>query len=193
MKAFLPGLGILQTTLYFFRKHLPAVLLLGLIAAMGRVIQLKGFGPISPALNVILEIVVEIARIYLLLFVLGLANVQRGIKKIRNAFSSKQKFRMLSSTALHKLKKNWVAMVFNTAAFLGIAWAINYLIDLTAYETCFYLNLTKNGILAETSSEWTILLFLKNLTVIPLTIIFDCVLILWLLNQSAVLRRLNPA
>jgi hypothetical protein len=72
---------------------------------------------------------------------------------------------------------------------LLIAATINYFIDLLAYETCLYLSLKSDGILAESSSEWTILLFFKNLTVIPLTLIFDTVLLLWLANKLSGFRK----
>jgi hypothetical protein len=43
--------------------------------------------------------------------------------------------------------------------------------------------------LADSSSEWTILLFFKNLTVIPLTLIFDAILLLWLSNKLSNNRK----
>lgn len=46
--AFLRNLSFLKHTIYFFQKHFWVVLGLGLIAALGRVIQLGGFGAISP-------------------------------------------------------------------------------------------------------------------------------------------------
>ena len=81
----------------------------------------------------------------------------------------------------------------NIVGFLLIAWAINYLIDVLAYETCLYLTLKKDGILVESSSEWAILLFFKNLTVIPLTLIFDTVLLLWLANKLSNSRTMRVA
>ena len=66
-----------------------------------------------------------------------------------------------------------------------IVAGINLLIDLLAYETCLYLTLKKEGILVDTSSEWTILLFFKNILVIPFTLVFETVFLLWVTNKLA--------
>ena len=180
---------LLNNTVYFFKKHFVTIMGLGLIAAVGRVIQLGGFGQITSWMNVILEVIVESARILLFLYVLGLANVKNGILRIRHLLTHKDNRKKLLTNAIHKLKKQWLSLSLNIIGFLVIASLINYLIDLLAYETCLYLSLKSDGILAESSSEWTILLFFKNLTVIPLTLIFDTVLLLWLANKLSGFRK----
>ena len=181
--------SLLNNTVYFFKKHFLTIMGLGLIAAFGRVIQLGGFGQISTWMNVILEVVVESARILIFLYVLGLANVKNGVLRIKHILTHKDDRKTLLTNAIHKLKKQWFLVCLNIIGFLLIASAINYLIDLLAYETCLYLSLKTDGILAESSSEWTILLFFKNLTVIPLTLIFDTVLLLWLANKLSGFRK----
>src|SRR6187402_2077208 len=179
-------LSLLASTLYFFKKYFMTIMGLGLIAALGRVIQLGGFGQITTWMNIVLEVVVESARILLFLYVLGLANIKNGVLRIKHILTHKDNRRKRFTMAIQKLKKQWFSVSLNIIGFLFIAWTINYLIDLLAYETCLYLSLKTDGILAESSSEWTILLFFKNLTVIPLTLIFDTVLLLWLANKFSV-------
>ena len=77
-------LSLLNNTFYFFKKHFMAIMGLGLIAALGRVIQLGGFGEITNWMNIILEVVVESARILLFLYVLGLANIRNGVLRIKH-------------------------------------------------------------------------------------------------------------
>ncbi len=156
---------------------------LGLIAAFGRVIQLGGFGEITPAFNMLLEIIIEASRILLFLFVLGLANVRHGISTVKHFFTQKSKRKLRWLYAVETFRKQWFSIFLNIAGFLAIAWAINYLIDLLAYKTCFYLSLKNRGILAESSSEWTVLLFFKNLSVIPFTLVFETLFVLWLTNK----------
>ncbi len=182
-------LSLVSNTLYFFKKHFVSITGLGLIAALGRVIQLGGFGQITTLMNIVLEVVVESARICLFLYVLGLANVNKGVLRIKYLVTSKENRNKLFTIAIQKLKKEWFPVCMNIVGFLLIAWTINYLIELLAYETCLYLTLKKDGILVESSSEWTILLFFKNLTVIPLTLIFDTVLVLWLSNKLSNVRK----
>src|SRR5688572_526722 len=86
---YLNKLTILNNAIYFIKKHFLVILLLALISAFGRVIQLGGFGEIPGWANIVLEIIVESSRILLFLFVLGLANVKKGISRIRDLFTKK--------------------------------------------------------------------------------------------------------
>jgi hypothetical protein len=175
--------NLLNNTLYFFKKHFLVTMGLGLIAAFGRVTQLGGFGQITNWTNILLEVVIQCTRILLFLYVLGLANINNGFLRIRHLFTNKDNRRASFVIAIQKLKKQWLLVFLNIIGFLIIASVINYLIDLLAYETCLYLALKKDGLLTASSSEWTILLFFKNLTVIPFTLIFDAILLLWLSNK----------
>ncbi len=177
------SLNFLHSTIYFFRKHFLTVLGLGLIAAFGRVIQLGGFGEITALANIILEVIIESTRILLFLFVLGLANVKDGALRVKHVVARKAARKLNWSVALQNVKKQWLSILVNCIGFMLIAWAFNYLIDLLAYETCLYLTLKKDGILAAASSEWTILLFFKNLSVIPFTLVFEALFILWITNK----------
>ncbi len=180
---FLNKLTTLNNAIYFIKKHFQVILGLGLISAFGRVIQLDGFGEIPGWTNIVLEIIVESSRILLFLFVLGLANVKKGILRIRDFFTKKDMWRSNWRVSIQKLKKQWLSVLLNLTVFLIIAWIFNYLIDQLAYETCLFLSLKEHGVLVASSSEWTILLFFKNLSVIPFTLVFETLLILWIAGK----------
>ena len=76
-------LSLLNNTLYFFKKNFITIMALGVIAALGRVIQLGGFGQITSWMNIIIEVLVESARILIFLYVLGFANIKKGILRIK--------------------------------------------------------------------------------------------------------------
>ena len=168
-----PGLFWLHNSMFFLRQHFGVILFLGLVAAFGRVIQLGGFGSIEAWMNIVLEVVVESARIILFLYVLGLASIKDGALRIKRLFLWKGIDKTQRNAALSKMKRQWRSIVLNFAGFLVIAFVANYMIDLLAYETCLYLKLKQGGVLASTSSEWTIILFFKNLSVIPFTLVFE--------------------
>ena len=180
---FLNKLTTLNNAIYFIKKHFLVILSLGLVSAFGRVIQLGGFGEIPGWVNIVLEIIVEFSRILLFLFVLGLANVKKGILRILDLFIKKDMWRANWSVSIEKIKKQWLSVLLNLVAFLIIAAMFNYLIDQLAYQTCLYLSLKENGILVDSSSEWTILLFFKNLSVIPFTLVFETLLVLWIAGK----------
>ncbi|MEJ1239743.1 hypothetical protein WBG78_16520 [Chryseolinea sp. T2] len=171
-------------SLSFMKRHWIVLVSLGLIAALGRVIQLGGFGEVSRLTHTLLEIVVEASRVAILLFVLGVANVRKGLQQVVRLVTGKIQFRSYSGHAWSKMKSRWSALTFSLVLFGLIAWGLNLLINQLAYETCLYLTLKREGILVGTSSEWTILLFFKNLSVIPFTLVFETVLVLWLANKA---------
>jgi hypothetical protein len=182
-------LGWIHGSVYFFKQHFIVVFGLGLIAAFGRTIQLGAFGSIPSWTNITLEVIVECARIAIFLYVLGLANIKKGVLRIRHLFTDKANLKQNLVVAINKVKKHWSAILLNMAMFSLIAWTINYLIDLLAYQTCLYITLKSGGILSESSSEWVILLFFKNISVIPFTLIFNALFALWITNN---LKNLMP-
>lgn len=176
-------LTCLDSSLAFIRRHFLVVTGLGLVAGLGRVIQLGGFGEITSSTHIFLELIIESARVLLVLYVLGLASVRNGILRVRHFFTRKRDRKTQWSIIIQNLRKQWLSILFNFIGFALIAGLLNYLIDLLAYETCLYLTLKKDGILAPASSEWTILLFFKNLSVIPFTLVFETLFILWITNK----------
>ncbi|MEJ0105159.1 MAG: hypothetical protein WDO19_22535 [Bacteroidota bacterium] len=183
-------LNWIRSAAYFFKKHFIVVFGLGLIAAFGRTIQLGAFGPITSWLNISLEIIIESARIAIFLYVLGLANIKKGLLRIRHLFTDKVNLKQNLVVAGNKVKKQWSAILLNIVVFSVIAWTINYIIELLAYQTCLYITLKQGGVLSESSSEWVVLLFFKNISVIPFTLIFNALFALWITNK---LKNLMPA
>ncbi|GGM94126.1 hypothetical protein GCM10010967_29150 [Dyadobacter beijingensis] len=169
----------LRETLLFFRSHYLIVLGLGLIAAVGRIVQLGAFGSISPTLHVVMEVVIESARILLFVYALGLTHLKKGFFRIKLMLTSGKAWKENWQKAVVRLRSEWRSLLASFVIYLLIAWVINLLIDYTAYQTCLYYKLKINNIIAEQSSEWVIILFFKNLSVIPLTLIFNALFLLW--------------
>lgn len=154
-----------------------------MIAAFGRVIQLGGFGEINSTLNITLEFCIESARILIFLYALGLTSIKGGFLRIKRLFTDKANRNSNWNGAVRTIKKQWQSLLMNLVAFLVTIGIINYLIDLLAYETCLFLSLKNRGILMPNSSEWAVILFFKNITVIPFTLTFEAILLLWIVNK----------
>ena len=172
-----------EASLQFIKKNFLIILTLGLVAGFGRAAQLRAFGEIPGWLDGSLEVVIQSARILIFIFALGQTNISNGIKRIGSIFSGKTESYEKRRFAWHKLKTNRGRMLWNMAVFLLISVFINMFIDHIAYETCLYVSLRDRGIINGIASEWTIILFLKNLSVIPLTLIFNAMCLLWLANK----------
>jgi hypothetical protein len=184
-------LNLLYGSLFFIKKHFLIIFGLGLIAAFGRVIQLGGFGEIPSWANIVVEVVVETARVLIFLFVLGIASIKRGANKLKRLFTRRSNLRTYWSIVTKKLKTQWIQIFLSFFGFLLIAGVINTLIDSLAYQTCLHLTLKREGILVDTTSEWTILLFFKNISIIPFTIVFETILVLWITREQTF--RLTPS
>ncbi|MDQ4141738.1 MAG: hypothetical protein M3142_14610 [Bacteroidota bacterium] len=81
------------------------------------------------------------------------------------------------------MKNQWFAILLNFTCFLSMAAGINFLIEQLAYVTCLLLSLKQGGIINNASSEWIILLLFKNLSVIPFTLVFEAIFLLWLTDK----------
>lgn len=175
---------LLVQSLTFIKNHYPLLFGLGLIAALGRVAQLGGFGDLSAGVNFLLEVIVESSRVLIFLFVLGIANIQKGFEHLKRLLTGKVSLKAAWTVVVHKTKHEWVSPLLSFIAFILIAGVINFLIDQLAYQTCLLLSLKTNGILTPVSTEWTILLFFKNILVIPFTLVFETMLILWMTQRT---------
>lgn len=84
---------------------------------------------------------------------------------------------------MEKSKIELGSFVISFIGFSAIAFTFNFLINQLAYETCLLISLKDDGILVPSASEWTILLFFKNILTIPFTIIFEIILILCMMGR----------
>lgn len=176
----------LDWTLYtvrFIKNHFLMIFGLGLVAAIGRAIQLKAFGAVSPLSHALLEVVVESARLLIFMYALGLTNVKTGVVRLVRLVTDKQGRAQNWRLAIHKLRHKWPSLLINLVAFSIIALLFNKLIDHIAYETCLYITLKTRQLISSQASEWAIILFFKNISVIPFTLIFNAVFCLWLVNR----------
>jgi hypothetical protein len=186
MNLYLKSRKSLQWTLEtfaFIKANFWVILGLGLIAAAGRAIQLKAFGTITPVNHFCLEIVIESSRLAVILYALGLASIKAGIAKIIRFIRNKTTRRENWQIAVTKLRQQWLAILINFGVFLLVAFSLNLLIDHIAYGTCLYIVLKTSQLLSDQSSEWVLILFFKNLSVIPFTLVFQTLFIFWITNR----------
>lgn len=153
----------------FYGTHLLLVAGLMMVAALARVGLADGFGPVPKSGKVSLEVVTEASRIALVLAVIGGGSLLKGaqlLPRILRIFSG-DTWRTIASNTAHL----WWPLLINILAFSLLAGAINLCINLVANESVLQL-LKDWRLLAKDANPQAIVLFLKNLTIIPFTIIF---------------------
>jgi hypothetical protein len=165
----------------FVGRHFLTVAGLSAISAVGRFVQ-TGWPSLSGAMAQIgLEILVEGARVALALAVLGGGNPLAGIDAIKRFFRMSHVDR---ESRVGETKKrfelHWRSYAWDFALYVGIALALNVIIDVVVARPAVVEFATNLG--AENGGS--VRLLLKNLTVIPFTIIFQICFVARLWNAE---------
>ena len=175
---------ILQKTLQFISRQALKVALLCLIAAFGRGMQEGGWGSVSSISFWGLEFMVEGARLGLMILVIGKGSLKIGVRKVVAIFRAKKSDWKQRWTQFKKnVWANKIAILVNFALFLMIAALFNFSIY-AGIEAGLLEYLKNNHIIDAMASKWPVVLWLKNVSIIPFTLIFETILILLLTAPS---------
>lgn len=168
----------------FYGRHFFPLLVLMLVAAIGRALQMKAAGEISTEMYIALEIPVELSRVLLLIFVLGQGNFEKGFRRCKRIFTMKKVERKAYwRTIGESFKAYWFSLLVNLILFGFLAFLTNYGIDIIANNEQVLSGLKAWHMLHPIASANPVVFFLKNLTVIPFTLIFECGILLRLLGK----------
>src|SRR5687767_10061552 len=141
--------GLVKDSIHFFGAHFVFLFVAGLIAALGRSIQLGALGAITGGLDTLLEFIIEIARILTFLLVIGEGSVGKGVNRIKSLFALNwSQWKSIYSIVGTRIKTNWIALLTNLLIYSVIAFIINFIIDKVAYDTKLLITLQNSNILA---------------------------------------------
>lgn len=170
----------------FFLVHLPVIGGLSLIAAAGRAIQMGALGPLAPGTRLLLEIPVEGSRIAVLLYVLGHGSLTGGCRDVLGMFRR-------PGPQAEREPAAGVPSVPPRAGKLGLSLLLFALLAVAANLGATYVSRDPAviatlrgaglGLQGETLGE-AVRFFVKNLTIIPFTIVFMVGLFRSLLTTS---------
>ena len=168
---------VLPWAFRFVWAHAPLVLGLSLVAALGRAVQLGGLGPVGPHGTASLEIVVESARVLLFCAVIGMGRVLDGLRTVASIVPRPPAGWRASATAVRaRLRAEWPVLIPDVVGFGVIAFGVNAAIEAVAAPGAYPL-----------------IFLLKNLTVIPLTIVFQGGLFLLMTGRAGNARPAAPS
>ncbi|WP_428666701.1 hypothetical protein [Runella sp.] len=174
---------VTQETQRFINRNWLIVGILNLVAAIGRFVQEGGTGRISAEAFLTLEIAVELSRILLVLLVIGNGSVANGFRAVISVFRMKRAdWKQVWNNVRTNVAWNKITLSINFIIFMVIGTAANISIDL--FTHLFLLEwLKSHDLLVVTASQWPVILFLKNISIIPFTLVFECVLVLILIGK----------
>jgi hypothetical protein len=176
------ALDPLRRSFVFCGRFLPVVLVLGLVAAVSRALQIGAAGELTREAHLALEVIVEGARSLLALYVLGLGSMLGGWMALKRAFGLRAHFR---SELREAFRARWKVLVVNLLAFGAIAALVNGAIFAVARNWTALEMLKHCGWIAEQAGPWVTILFPKNVTLIPWTLVFMVMLGFWLVSPRS--------
>jgi hypothetical protein len=176
-----PGLQLLGSSVQLFATAAPWILSLGLIAAVGRAFQVGPGRTWPKPAYVAFEVAVELVRLTIILVVIGQGDPLAGAHRIGAFFSGTG-----HSEALGRLAQgwgqHWAEALLALVLFVIAAGAANVVTFTIAglgpvRGLAAALGIAKAG---DKASKLAVVLFLKNLTIIPFTMIWLWELLLFL-------------
>lgn len=186
--------GLLTWSFQFWRTCFGVISFWMLFAALGRAIQMRVFGPIPSMVHLSLEILVELARILTVLVIIGHGNLTRGAQALGRFFRLKRTdWRNIWRSIRTTCREQWPVLLSNLVLFSLIAFGFNQVNSWIAAHRAVFYGLRDFGFIHEQATSMPIFFFLKNLTVIPLTLIFEYGFFLWLAGKLPRFLESYPA
>ncbi|MFD2523498.1 hypothetical protein [Emticicia soli] len=176
---------LIQRTDTFIRKNAFWILGLGLIAGIGRFIQEGGSGAISSSTQIILDIGVNTARLLTVFIIIGKGSLQNGLSAIAKIFRlTKAKWVSIWDNIKRNFSGNYLALLVNFIIYTLIAVIINIGLFILLDHTAFLEWLKSNQLLSPFASKWPVLLLLKNISIIPFTLVFEVLIVSWIVEKN---------
>ncbi|WP_345264138.1 hypothetical protein [Nibrella viscosa] len=134
------------------------------------------------------------ARILTLLAIIGHGNIRRGSDQVKRLFGLRgQEWTTVGRSVRQTLVRQWPGLLIDLVLFSLLAWVLNHSIAGVANYPVVILTAQKMGVLHPEATGTPIVFFLKNLTVIPLTMVFDYGLVWWLSGKMPVRQTKGQA
>lgn len=174
----------------FIRHNFFTTIAPGLVAGLCRYIQEGGIGEVSVSTQAFLGMVVFLARAIIVFSVAGDGNIPEGIAAIFNVFSlNASGWKQAGMNLKGNFRFNILALGVNLIIFIIISIGINIGLSFLMEYPPFLTYLREHHILDQSASHWPVLLFLKNISIIPFAFVFEILLIMFLVG-AAKFRRL---
>lgn len=159
----------------------PAILGLGLIAALGRVFQLGPARMWPKAAYVALEVAVEAVRLLIMAVVIGLGDLAAGFRRTTAFFMAGDLGAALTRLGVGWMH-HWPQALAAIGAFVIVAVILNVIVFAIAPLVPLRRLADAAGVPAydDAGSKTAVVLFIKNLTIIPFTMVWLWGLLLFL-------------
>lgn len=180
---------LIQKTDTYFKRNFILILSLGAVAGLGRFLQEGGYGEITPSMHGILEVVINGARLLMIFLVIGQGYMQAGFNNLTNLFSlTKNDWSHVWATVKSNFANNFLAILTNFIICIIMAIVFNIALFALFEYTAFLDWLKSSELLSPTASKWPVLLFFKNISIIPFTLIFETLFVMWIVERNKLIK-----
>lgn len=180
---------LIQKTDTYFKRNFILILSLGVVAGLGRFFQEGGYGEITPSMHGILEVAINGARLLLIFLIIGQGYVQVGFNNLIKLISlSRNEWYHIWATVKSNFANNFLAILTNFIICIVMAIVFNIALFALFEYTTFLDWLKSTELLSPTASKWPVLLFFKNISIIPFTLIFETLFVMWIVERNKLMN-----
>jgi hypothetical protein len=181
---------LIQKTDTYFKRNFILIILLGAVAGLGRFFQEGGYGQIGSSMHGILEVVINGARLLIILLIIGQGYMQIGFRNFTNIFSlTKTNWHSIWANVKDNFSTNFLAILTNFIILIAIAGIFNILLFALFDYTSILEWLKSTTLISPTASKWPVLLFFKNISIIPFTLVFQTLFVMWIVERNKLINQ----
>lgn len=180
---------LIQKTDTYFKRNFILILSLGAVAGLGRFFQEGGYGEITPSMHGILEIVINGARLLIIFLIIGQGYVQVGFNNLINLFRlTRDEWSHVWATVKSNFANNSIAILTNFIILMVVAVIFNIALFALFDYTTFLGWLKSTALISPEASKWPVLLFFKNISIIPFTLVFETLFVMWIVERNKLMK-----
>ena len=181
---------LIQKTDTYFKRNFILILILGAMAGLGRFFQEGGYGEISNSMHGILEVVVNGARLLIILHIIGQGYMQAGFRNVTNLFTlTKSEWHRIWDNVKDNFLNNAITILTNFIILIVVAVIFNIALFALFDYTTFLEWLKSTALISPEASKWPVLLFFKNIFIIPFTLIFETLFVMWIVERNKLITK----
>lgn len=179
---------IMQETQRLINSNWLTISGLSLGFALAQYTQGSHITPISAIGDYLLSLVSGLFKLLLVLLVIGGGSISIGLRKIGAVFKMKTAdWQQLWKQLVRNIAWNKVTLSVNLIVFMVAMTIANASIALSVHLGMGWLK--TEAIITSNVPHWSVVIFLQNLSTVPFTIVFVCLLGLILVGKKALSKK----
>ncbi|PLK46040.1 hypothetical protein [Emticicia sp. TH156] len=181
---------LIENTDKHLKKHFILFSILGLIAGLGSFVLEGGWGNINAGFHTLLEVIVNLARLLIIFAVIGRGQPLPGFNHFLAIFRlRKSAWSDTWSNFKNNVRHHFLAILVNLIIYVIVAVITNIAIFATLKYTPLLNWLKSADLISQAAGKWPVILLLKNISIIPFTLVFATLLVMWIVERNKTIEE----